>query len=240
LNRRLADKEGDKDEASIQAALEMIEENPAAAAQLAEAFAPGGLSDGTAAFLIFSIARKDIGLSDRVYGVYLDKVTRNESVELESVLALGGYAFGYSEYYIVSKTGSLSGASFRPVAGLSANRSFTGAFLNLAYRRLGQAIERREHAVGSEIARWNFPILFASEYLLPEVAKYSPDTLPAWRQLQQRGIVGATIAQAQQVQNHILQIQQDRLRAQTFSDDSQAPEIEAETSLWRSRERSRI
>jgi hypothetical protein len=55
--------------------------------------------------------------------------------------------------------------------------------------------------------------------------------LPEWRQLQQRGIVGATTAQAQQVQNHILQIQQSRLRTQKFSDDSQTPELEAETSL---------
>ena len=230
LNKRLIDKEN-RDDVSIETASDMIDENPIAAAQLAEAFAPGGLPDGTAAFLIFSIAKKDIALADRVYGVYLNKITANESIDLESVLTLAGYSFGYSEYYTISKTGSVSGASFVPIAGLSAKSAFTTAFLNLAQRRLTLAIERRDRAVGADIESLNFPILFASEYLLPEVAKYSPDSLPAWRQLQQRGIVGATTAQAQQVQNQILQIQQSRLRTQRFSDDAKSLEDEAEASL---------
>jgi hypothetical protein len=231
LTKRLVDKESYNEAVSIETAQEMLDENPVAAAQLAEAFAPGGLSDGTAMFLIFSIARKDIALSNRVYAVYLDKVTRNEGIELESLLALAGYAFGNSEYYSVDKVGALSGASFPSVPGLSVNQTLTSAFLNLAQQRLKLAIERRDRSVGKEIEQLNFPILFASEYLLPEVAKYSPETLPAWRQLQQRSIVGATTAQTQQVQNYILQIQQTRLRIQKFSNDSQTPEIEAEKSL---------
>jgi hypothetical protein len=231
LNKRLLDKEDDNDNVSIETALEMLEENPLAAAQLAEAFAPNGLQDGTAAFLIFSLAKKDIRLSDRVYGVYLSKVRANESIELESVLTLAGYAFGYSEYYSVNKKGHLRGSSFLPISGLSANPVFTNAFLSLAARRLALAIDRRNRAVGGEIEGLNFPILFASEYLIPEVAKYAPGLLPSWQELQQRGIVGTTTQQTQQVQNHLIQIRQARLRTQKFSDNSQTPELEAEASL---------
>lgn len=231
LNKRLLDKEDDNDNVSIETALDMLEENPLAAAQLAEAFAPNGLQDGTAAFLIFSLAKKDIRLSDRVYGVYLSKVGANENIDLGSVLTLAGYAFGYCEYYTVNKKGHLLGSSFLPISGLSANPTFTNTFLNLAARRLALAIDRRNRAVGAEIEGLNFPILFASEYLLPEVTKYAPGSLPSWHELQQRGIVGATTQQTQQVQNHIIQIRQARLRTQKFSDNSQTPELEAEASL---------
>lgn len=231
LNKRLLDEDGGTENISAETALDLLEENPAAAAQLAEAFAPNGLQDGTAAFLIFSLARKDIRLADRVYGVYLNKVGANENIPLESVITLAGYAFGNSEYYTVNKRGHLLGSSFPSIPGLYPNRAFTTAFLNLAYRRLTLAIERRDRAVGAEIEAMNFPILFASEYLIPEVARYSPDTLPAWRQLQQRGIVGATTQQTQQIQNHLLQIDQARLRAKKFSDDSLTPELDAEASL---------
>jgi tetratricopeptide (TPR) repeat protein len=231
LNKRLLDEEGDKDDISAATALDMLEENPEAAAQLAEAFAPNGLQDGTAAFLIFSLAQKDTRLSNRVYGVYLNKVGANESIPLESVLTLAGYALGYSEYYSVTRRGDLMGSSFPPIAGLAANPAFTGAFLNLASLRLAQAIERRNRATGAEIEALNYPILFASEYLLPEVSRYAPASMPSWQQLQQQGIVGVTTQQTQHVQNHMLVIQRARLRLQQFSDSSQTPELEAEASL---------
>lgn len=231
LNKRLLDEEGESDDISSETALDLLEENADAAAQLAEAFAPNGLQDGTAAFLIYSLAKKDIRLSDRVYGVYLNKVSADQNIPLESVITLAGYSFGYGEYYSVDKRGQLGGATFPSVPGLSANPAFTGPFLNLAYRRVAIAVERRNRAAGGEIEGLNFPILFALEYLMPEVARFAPNTLPAWQQLQQQGITGATAQQIQLVQGHVRQINQSRARAQKFSDNSQIPEQEAEASL---------
>src|SRR4029453_7509486 len=96
---------------------------------------------------------------------------------------------------------------------------------------LEQAIDRRNNAGGAEVEALNFPILFASEYILPEVVRHSPSSASGWQELQQRGIVGTSTQQAQQIQNHIVQIQQARLRAQQWNDSSLTPELEAEASL---------
>jgi hypothetical protein len=231
LNKRLLDEEGDRDDISSEIALDLLEDDAVAAARLAEAFAPNGLQDGTAAFLIFSLAKKDIRLSDSVYSAYLNTASANQNIPLESVLTLGGYSFGYTEYYTIDRRGQLTGATFLPVAGLSANGAFIRSYLPLAYRRIAMAIDRRNRAVGGEVEGLNLPILFALEYLMPEVAKFSPNTLPAWQQLQQQGMVGATVQQTGQVQRHIQQIIQSRLRLQKISDDPQTPEQEVLANL---------
>jgi ribosomal protein L17 len=234
LTKRLIDKEdsdSDKDEISSSTALEILKDDPSRAAQLAEAFAPNGLQYGAATFFMYRLAAQDIQLSNRVYEVYLTKVSASENIPLELILPLGGYAFGYAEFYNIDRKGQLSGATYPPVKGLSANPAFTNAFLNLAYRRIARTIERRKTAIGSEIESLNYPILFALEYLMPEVARFAPNSLPAWQQLQQQGIIGTTSQQSQQIANYIQTINQDRARAQKFSESSQASEQEAEASL---------
>jgi hypothetical protein len=229
LNKRLLDDEGD--DISSEIALDLLDENPAAAAQLAEAFAPNGLKDGTAVFLIFGLAKKDIALSDRVYRTYLLKVGADQNIPLTSVLTLGGYAFGYSEFYTIDKKGQMFGASFVHIPELTARPAFTGAFLDLAARRIAAAIDKREQAGGVEIEVMNLSILFALEYLMPEVAKFAPNQVSAWQQLQQRGIAGTTAAQAQVVQTYMQRINQSRLRTPRVPDPAQNPEAETEASL---------
>ncbi|CAN5460718.1 hypothetical protein BH18ACI1_BH18ACI1_22480 [soil metagenome] len=234
LTEKLLDKvesDSKKDSISSSAALEILKDDANKAAQLAEAFAPNGLQNGTANFFIFRLAEQDAQLSNRVYGVYLSKVSTNENIPLEWILQLGGYAFGYVEYYSIDKKGQLSGATFPQVKGFSRNPAFTNAFLNLAYQRIARTIERRKTAVGGDVESFHYPILFALEYLMPEVARFAPNSLPAWQQLQQQGIVGTMPQQNQQVANHINTINQARARAQKFSESSQASEQEAEASL---------
>jgi hypothetical protein len=229
LNKRLLDDEGD--DISSEIALDLLEENPAAAAQMAEAFAPNGLKDGTAAFLIFDIAKKDIALSDRVYRAYLAKVGADENIPLQSVLTLGGYAFGYTEFYTTDKKGQLFGAVLVHIPELTARPVFTSGFLDLAARRIATAIDKREQAGGADIEAMNFSILFALEYLMPEVAKFAPNRLSAWQQLQQRGIVGTTAGQAQLVQSYMQRINQSRLKTPRVPDPARDPDAEAEARL---------
>ncbi len=97
LTKRLLDKEdsdSDRDDISSSAALEILKQDAEKSAQLAEAFAPNGLQNGTATFFIYRLAAQDIQLSNRVYGVYLNKVGANENIPLEWILPLGGYGFG--------------------------------------------------------------------------------------------------------------------------------------------------
>lgn len=233
LNKRLLDDSdaNDRDNISSMVALDLLAENPVAAARLAEAFAPNGLQDGTAAFLIFGLAKKDIWLSNGVYNTYLTRVSTNENIPLEQILPLAGYSFGYAEYYSVDGRGDLRGASFLPIENFSAYPAFNASFLDLAFRRISMSIERRDNAVGAEIEALNFPILFALEYLIPEVAKFSPNTLPAWQQLQQQGIAGTSVHQNKQVQKNLQHINQARVSTREFDDPSQTPEQKAEASL---------
>jgi len=233
LTKKLSDEKDTDgtDDISSEAALDLLESNPEAATQIAEAFAPNGLRDGSAAYLILRIAGKDRRLSDRVYRTYLNRVIADQNIPVKSVLPLAGYSFGYAEYYSINGGGQSSGSTLRPITGFSANPSFTIPFLNLAFRRIAVAIERRNRATGGDIDALNFPILFALEYLMPEVAKYSPNTLSMWQDLHQQGIVGTTTPQIQQVQAYIQRIYQSRIRAQRYNDSSQTPEQEAEASL---------
>ncbi|MEQ1603909.1 MAG: hypothetical protein ABL999_03495 [Pyrinomonadaceae bacterium] len=233
LNKRLVDDKdaNDRDNISSQSALDLLGENPDAAARLAEAFAPNGLHDGSAVFFIFSLAKKDTRLSDVVYNAYLSKVSTNENIPLEQIIYLAGYSFGYAEYFSVDRRGQLAGASFLPITDLSARPSVTASFLSLAFRRISKSIERRDNAVGADIEELNFPILFATQYLIPEVGKFAPSTLPAWHQLQQQAIISTTVQQNQQITKYIQQINQGRVRTREYSDGSQTPEQEAEASL---------
>jgi tetratricopeptide (TPR) repeat protein len=234
LTKRLIAKEDsdkERDDISGEIALDILSLDAAKAAQLAEAFAPDGLRNGTASFFMYRLAQEDVQLSNRVYGVYLNKVGANENIPLEWILPLGGYAFGYAEFYTVDKSGQLRGGTFPSVKGLSQNPAFTNAFLNLAYRALVKTIERRNNAAGGDVAGYNYVILFAFEYLMPEIAKFSPNLLPAWQQLQQQGIVGTIPQQSQQIANVINTINQSRAKTRSYEESPQTAEQEAEASL---------
>jgi hypothetical protein len=231
LAKRLVDDETANEHSPASTALDVLEENPEAAARIAEAIAPSGLEDGTAAFLIFRLAAKDLRLSDRVYSTYLNRAGTRQDISLAGILNLAGYGLGRGEYYSVTQRGELSGATFRPIAGFSGRPAYAGPFLRIAYQRLAQAIDRRDRAVGAELDTLNYAILFASDYLIADVAKFQPSALSEWQQLQQRGVVGATTVQTQAVRAHMQQISQARLRIQQYTDDSQTPESDAEASL---------
>ncbi len=232
LAKRLADADKEsKTGLSGETALDLVDENPELAAQIAESFAPKGLHDGTAILLIFRLAERNPQLSDRVFNTYLNAVRANESIPLEAVVTLAGYAFGNPEYYSVGTSGQYFGMSMKPIPGLRANSAMANAFLNIAYSRINTAIEARNNAAGEDMAARNFPILFALGYLLPEVGRISPTAMPAWQQLMAQGNVGVSAPQAQIVQGILTRIHQNRERVRTFNDGSQIPELEAEASL---------
>lgn len=231
LSKRLLDEEKANDDIASEAALDLLNDNPEAAARLAESFAPTGLDDGTAAFLIFGLAEKDIALSDRVLSAYLNRVRADEKIPLSSVLNLAGYSFGYSEYYSVDKNKRLIGASLVPVEGLSGRSGFSNAFFDLAFHRISISIDKRDQTLGGELESLNFSILFALEYLMPEVIKFSPNQLPRWQQLQERGATGATLDQVQLVQNYVQNITRSRLKARKTDDSDRNLDTQIEASL---------
>lgn len=232
LSERLleSDLKGGSD-ATMGTAMDLVESDPEAAARLAEAFAPNGLEYGNAMNLIFRIGEKNIGLSDRVYGVYLSRVVAQPTIPLNLVLYLGGYSFGYSEHFSINGNGNISGATHLPLGSHRANLAFINAFLSIAYQRASATIERRNQATGDEVAALNYQIIFTFEYLMPEVARFSPNSLIVWQQLQQQGMAGTTSEQVQTVSSAIQLIQTARTRIRNYTDSSQTPETQAEASL---------
>lgn len=212
------------EEAPLSVARDLLERDPGGATKLAKAFVPSGISSGAANSFIFHLARQDIGLANEIFRDYLNTFAADPKLPLNQLISFGGYAFGYSEFYGLTRgmPPQLYGVSSRRIANLSLNPGLARAFLDLALRRTHETVERASQMAGAERDYLSTVSLFAIAYLLPEVVKYSPTTVPAWEQLQQRATIGTTPAQHEHVGRYIQSINERRARLQHFDD---APEL---------------
>jgi len=227
----------DLEETPLSVALDLLATDPNGATKLAEAFVPAGLSSGAANSFIFRLARQDVGLANQVYGAYLNKFAADSKLPLSQLISFGGYAFGYSEFYGLTQGAppQLYGVSSRRIGNLSLNPALARAFLDLAFQRTSETIGRAAQVVGAERDYLTTVNLFATAYLLPEIVKYYPNALPAWRELQQRAAIGTTAIQHEQIGQQIQSINERRARVQRFDD---APELSAEQESEASIERA--
>lgn len=222
------------DEWSLSVALNLLKRDPSSAAQLAEAFVPSGLSNGDAAFFILELAKKDITSANQVYLAYLNKFAADNKLPLQQLLSLAGYAFGYCESYSLSNENppNLFGLSCNRISGLSASPALIRTFLAIAFQRAQSAVERLGQTAGAERNYLSFTALFTIAYLLPEAAKYAPNTVASWERLQQQATVGTTALQHEHVTRHLQSINENRARVRRHDD---APELspvqEADASL---------
>jgi hypothetical protein len=233
LTKRIVDKqESKKSRYDIAGSnlYELLKEDPQRAAELAEAFAPDGLPLAAPNF-IFNLAKVDVGLANRVYGVYLERLSAREDISVEHSVSMSGYAFGYSEYFTMDGTGGTSGAMLLPVPGLEANPRYAAAMLNLMFRRINREIEERNNAVGADIEQRTWRLLFAAEYLGPQVAIFAPSMTSGWEQLRQQVRVGASAEQLQAVGMRVNSIFQDRIRVRSISDSTDKFDEMAEAGL---------
>lgn len=233
LTKRLAEKPGAKKnrgDISGSNALELLKDDPQLAARLAEEFAPDGLPL-SALNLIYGLARVDVTLADRVHGVYVDKVAMDSDISLESMLPLCPYAFGYSEYYTMDNAGGSYGMILVPVKGIVPNPRSAAILLNLAFQRITREIELRNTAVGADIEKRTWGILFATQYLMPEVARFSPASMAAWQLLDERGRTGATPGQLSEVEMRLNSLYSTRARTQAIAESADKLDELAEAPL---------
>lgn len=229
LLKTIAEKQkpGHLDETPLSVALDLLATDPNGATKLAEAFVPAGLSSGAANSFIFRLARQDVGLANQVYGAYLNKFVADSKLPVSQLISFAGYAFGYNEFYglTLGAPPQLYGVNSRRIENLSLNPALARAFLDLALQRTTETVELAAQAVGADRDYLATVNLFAIAYLLPEVARYYPNALPAWEKLQQRATVGTTAIQHQQVEQQMQSINDRRARVQRFDD---APQLSAE------------
>jgi hypothetical protein len=224
LTKRLIDKEdsiSERDDISSSVALELLKDDAKKSEQLAESFAPNGLQNGMANFFIFRLAAQDIQLSNQLHSVYTNKVTANDNLPVEWLVSLSGYAFGYKEFYTIDKSGQLIGATFPQVKNLPTNALLAKTIIDSSFRKISKAVQLRNNLSGAELDGLNYAINFSIEYLLPEVAKFSPNSLTNWQQLQQQGVATTTPQILETIAAHIQSIRQNRERMQKYEEPNQ-------------------
>lgn len=217
---------GNLEETPLSVALDLLETDPNGATRLAEAFVPSGLATGAANSFIFRLAKQDISLANQVYRAYLNKFAVDSKLPLSQLISFGGYAFGYNEFYgLTQGAPQLYGVSSRRIENLSLNPALVRTFLDLALRRTSETVEVAAQMVGVERDNLTTINLFVIAYLLPEVMRYYPSTIPAWESLQQRATVGTAAIQHEQVGRYIQSITERRARVRRFDD---APQLSGE------------
>ncbi|MDQ3917110.1 MAG: hypothetical protein M3348_01290 [Acidobacteriota bacterium] len=178
-----APREGSERPESLSVALELVEPDAGKAAQLAEAAAPAGPSFD-AAWLIMQLARKEPAAAERVYRSYLQAFAAGRGAGLNSLLWLAGFPFGYAEAFGFTPTpGEVTGFNGMRSPRLSPNPALAAAFLQIAFREAEGDLKGAANAPApqGDVARGR--VLFATSYLLPEVARYRPQSAAAWQSL---------------------------------------------------------
>lgn len=193
-------------EASVSAAVDLLETDPAAAARLAEAQAPAGPSMDSA-WLIVQLGARDAAAADRVYGAYLGRFAPETGFGLERLLWLAGYPFGHAESFGGAlKPSRLVGFSGMRSPVLTARPELAQAFLDVALRASQDALRRAGSAEPQRAEALNELVLFTAAYLLPEVRRYRPQAVPLWAQVEQQAQAGASVPEKDFVAKRVQEI----------------------------------
>jgi tetratricopeptide (TPR) repeat protein len=233
LTKRIAEKQGSKKgryDIAGSNLYELLKEDPQRAAELAEAFAPDGLPLAAPNFIL-SLAKADKALADRLYSVYLEKIAGQNEISVEHLVSMCGYAMGYPEYYTMDGTGGTSGMTALPVKGHTANPRFAAPILKYVYRRLIREIGERNNAVGADIEKRTWRILFAVEYLGSEIERFDPASASAWEEARQQVRAGVSAEQMQNVAMRVNSIVDVRNRVRAIADSPATIEDASEASL---------
>ena len=199
---------GDVDDASIETANEILDEDILKSVELAEKIAPSGLINGNAMYLIFQIAKKNPDLANRVYQAYLNKVLADENFPLELSVYMIGYAFGHTDYYGFSSRGDKVGATFVLPQPIIVNRNQANNFLAYLYRRINRDLQNP--ALTPENLFKKTVVLFAIDYVNDEIALLTPSAMTNWGQLWQQAATGLNSSQIEQISNYIREIKERR------------------------------
>lgn len=218
----------DIEDASIETAREILDEDILKSAELAEKIAPFGLKYGNAMSLIFQIAKKNPDLANRVYQVYLNKVLADENFPLELSVYLVGYGFGHGDYYGLISDESSVGASLVMPEPLAVNRSQANNFLSYLFRRINRDLQNS--ALTPENQFKKMVALFAIDYVIDDAALLSPNTLTNWEELRQQAAIGFTSAQLEQVSSIIRQIKETRESIKRRSENPEKAAADREIS----------
>ena len=199
---------GESEDASLQTANDLVDEDIIKSSEFAEKLAPAGLKYGSAMFLIFQIAKKNPELANRVYQTYLNKVLADESFPLSLSVYLIGYSFGYADYYGLNQDGTITGANLVLPKPLIVNRRSANTFLTYLYRRVAKTLQLAEQTPENQFDK--VLSLFVIDYIANDIVSFSPESTESWQQLRQKALIGLNQSQIEQTASNIRSINERR------------------------------
>jgi hypothetical protein len=185
-----------------------------------------------AAKLIFELAQHDSASADSLFTAYLNKAASNANFPLDILLNLCGYPFGYTESYgfRVGERNVIYAFQL-PHISVSPNRPMALMFLDVSYERILATLNQAATLSAEDKDATAGLALLSICYLLPEVARYSPDAISRWQMLHQQALAVASTARQDLVKKQLQFINRSRPEQQRLSEDPQAVLRENKDSL---------
>ncbi len=223
-------KENEKGTEPLQVAIDLLSFDAQRAAEMARASAPIGLSDDSAGFFILKLAQSDLSAAESVYRAYLTRFVSSSDADLGSLLWLAGFPFGYGESYgfMAGNPYRMNGIGGMRIQGLISNPNLAAAFLDSALPFIQKAIAEASSSTPEKDDRLAYLALFATTYLLPEVARYRSGAFQVWRELNQQALSATSVARQQEVMNQIQRVLQNRSRA---NENDRSPQSHIEQQI---------
>jgi hypothetical protein len=213
LSEKVIEMTTDKDWAaaeSLSIATDLLESDPARAAQLVHAQAPAGPSLNTAWFIL-QLSRRDPAAADKVYSAYLSRFAPGTGFGLDRLLWLAGYPFGYAEAFGGSMNpNQMVGFYGLRIPGPGPRPALAQMFLDVAFRASQHALKQTSSADPQQAEAICVLVLFTTAYLLPEVQRYRPQILQQWTFLEQEALSRTTVIQRDGVIRRIEEIARSR------------------------------
>jgi len=203
---------------SLGAALELLKTgfDPRQVAVIAEAGAPARISGDAFAWLVMQLAQRDTIAADGLYEGYLRRLATNPNVRIGEMLWMGGYPFGYGEGYGFSSNDPkmMTGFGGQRIPSRTPQPKLAISFLEAMFSTMHRNIPEAQTSSAAERENSNAAALFATYYLLPEVAHYKPEALTSWQILQREAIAGTSPVVQDEIRKRIEAVNGNRSAAE--------------------------
>ena len=189
--------------------------------------------------LIFGVAQKDLAAADGLYRSEISKFVTYPDLriyQLDQLLWFAGYAFGYGESFgfplNLNNQSPLTGNSDL-LSDLEPDPVLAATFLNIALQSAQASYQLLSRRPRSERDIRACVLLFAVQYLMPEVLSYSPETLMSWQALYQQALSVTSQTQQRNVATWITYVRDQRTKTARSKSSAQSDTTNLDTALDR-------
>jgi hypothetical protein len=180
---------------------------------------------------IYTVASVDLGAADGIYRSELQKFAAYPNdllYQLDQLLWLAGYSFGTGESFGFPLTfreqNTIYGHVYS-VADLEPDPVLASNYIDVAFNSIQSSLQQMAFAPPLQRANRAKVVLFATQYLFPEVLRYRPEMQDSWQRAYQQALSATTVEQQQMVAGWLRFVERQR---QSAAQDN--PKIRAQAS----------